>query len=82
MFSSFTFPVAAKYSQLHKSSVFWLDRGIVSDSIDKCLKHIHDDDDALTKRVQEIKQEGWDLFLRVLGDGSVVLTAVAVRTIH
>lgn len=36
------------------------------------------DDDTRHRRVREIRDEGWDLFLRVLNDGSIVLQAVAV----
>jgi hypothetical protein len=36
-------------------------------------------EDACMRRIQDIKDEGWDLFLRILGDGSMVITAVAVR---
>ena len=34
------------------------------------------------RRVREILDEGWDLFLRVLSDGSLVIQAVAVRTVY
>lgn len=42
------------------------------------LKQQPDTDDVRRRRVKEIKDEGWDLFLRVLADGSLVVTAVAV----
>lgn len=38
-----------------------------------------DTEDGGHKKVREIKEENWDLFLRVLSDGSLVLQAVAVR---
>ena len=36
------------------------------------------DEDARSRRVRDIKAESWDLFLRVLEDGSLILQAVAV----
>ena len=37
------------------------------------------EDDTRRRRIREITEEGWDIFLRVLGDGSLVVQAVAVR---
>lgn len=39
----------------------------------------NDDAKLRLRKVREIQEEGWDLFLRVMGDGSVVVRAVAVR---
>jgi len=78
LFASLTFTLASKYAQLSKSSVFWLDREIINNSLTECLENHQDYDDTQIRRIQEIKEEGWDLFLRVLGDGSVIMTAVAV----
>lgn len=61
--------------------MFWLDREIISDALANILANQTEQDDARSRRIREIKEEGWDLFLRVLGDGSVVVTAVAVRKI-
>lgn len=61
--------------------MFWLDREIISDALANILANQTEQDDARSRRIREIKEEGWDLFLRVLGDGSVVVTAVAVRHI-
>lgn len=36
------------------------------------------EEDARYRRLQDIKDEGWDLFLRILEDGSIIITAVAV----
>ncbi|KAJ7654974.1 RAVE protein 1 C terminal-domain-containing protein [Mycena polygramma] len=63
--SSIPFTIASKLST--NSNVFWLDREI----------NETDSDHARSRRLQEIKDEGWDLFLRVLEDGSAVVTAVA-----
>ena len=63
------------------SSVFWLDRTIVEKVIIKLLADRNLADDARNRRIREVKEEGWDLFLRILADGSVLVTAVAVRII-
>ncbi|KAJ7092570.1 WD repeat-containing protein [Mycena epipterygia] len=75
LFSSIPFIVSSQLSTT--SSVFWLDREIIGDSISAALKNETESEHAPTRRLQEIKDEGWDLFLRVLEDGSVVVTAVA-----
>ncbi|OCH96047.1 WD repeat-containing protein [Obba rivulosa] len=54
------------------SSIFPLDRGILD-----VVSVENDADDARLRRIQEIKDNGWDLFLRVLSDGAVVIQAVA-----
>lgn len=61
------------------SSVFWLDRIIVEKVIIKILADRNQADDARNRRIREIEEGGWDLFLRILDDCSVVVTAVAVR---
>ena len=61
------------------SSVFWLDRTIVEKVIIKSLADRNQTDDAKNRRIREVKEGGWDLFLRILADGSVIVTAVAVR---
>ncbi|CAK5264601.1 unnamed protein product [Mycena citricolor] len=52
------------------SSIFWLDRQIV----DRCLSVASDESSAQEnpriRRMKEIKDEGWDLFLRIVDDGS------------
>ncbi|KAJ7487439.1 RAVE protein 1 C terminal-domain-containing protein [Mycena galericulata] len=75
LFSSIPFIVSSNLST--NSSVFWWDREIIGDSISAILKNEPDLDNARIRRLQEIKDEGWDLFLRVLDDGSAVVTAVA-----
>lgn len=60
------------------SSVSWLDRKTVEQVITNILSDPTQVDEARNKRIKEIKDDGWDLFLRVLGDGSFVITAVAV----
>ncbi len=39
------------------------------------------EEDGRRRRIREITDEGWDVFLRVLGDGSLVVQAIAVRLI-
>ena len=60
------------------SSVFWLDRKTVEQVVTSILSDATQVDEARKKLMKEIKDDGWDLFLRVLGDGSIVITAVAV----
>jgi len=60
------------------SSVFWLDRRTVEQVVTNILSDPTQVDEACNRRIKEIKDDGWDLFLRVLGDGSLVITAVAV----
>lgn len=68
-------------SQQASSKVFWLDRGVVCGGLTAVLgdKTVHSED-GRHRRVQEILEEGWDLFLRILADGSLVLQAVAVSS--
>ncbi|KAJ7783622.1 RAVE protein 1 C terminal-domain-containing protein [Mycena maculata] len=75
LFSSIPFIVSSKLST--NSSIFWLDREIIGDAISAILQNEKDLDNARIRRLQEVKDEGWDLFLRVLDDGSAVVTAVA-----
>ena len=63
---------------LPASSVFWLDQTIVEKVTVKLLADRNQADDARDRRIREVKEEGWDLFLRILADGSVLVTAVAV----
>jgi hypothetical protein len=60
-----------------QSSVFWLDREVISTSFEAILASHPELEDGPTKRLREIYDEGWDLFLRVFGDKSIVVTAVA-----
>ncbi|TFK36859.1 RAVE protein 1 C terminal-domain-containing protein [Crucibulum laeve] len=77
LFSSLPFSVAESHLGSSPSHVFWLDREIVGNALNHILQDHPQEDDARTRRISEIKEEGWDLFLRILGDGSVVVTAVA-----
>ena len=65
-------------SRLLSSSVFPLDREAIQGML-KSVEGTHGaEEDARSRRVREIAEEGWDLFLRVLADGSLVVQAVAV----
>jgi len=77
LFSSLPFFVAEQFESLG-SSVFWLDGTTVKSVIANILKAADPGDDVRSKRIREIRDESWDLFLRVLGDGSIVVTAIAV----
>jgi hypothetical protein len=75
--SALPFSVA---SQVTDSKVFWLSRDVISNSLKASLSDSSaDPEDGGYRRLREIKEENWDLFLRVLADGSLVLQAVAVR---
>ncbi len=76
IFSALPFSVA---SQISDSKVFWLSRDIMSKALTAALADTGvNTEDGRHKRVHEIQEENWDLFLRVLSDGSLVLQAVAV----
>ena len=68
-------------SQQTSSKIFWLDREVVCGGLTAVSgdKTVHSED-GRHRRVQEILEEGWDLFLRILADGSLVLQAVAVSS--
>ena len=77
VYSALPFSIA---SQVTTSHIFWLSRGVMSDALTAALaKMSTTDEDARSRRVRDIKAESWDLFLRVLGDGSLIVQAVAVR---
>ncbi|KAF9076123.1 RAVE protein 1 C terminal-domain-containing protein [Rhodocollybia butyracea] len=57
------------------SAVFWLDREIICQSLQKVVEQTSDLDDVKTRRLRDIVEEGWDIFLHVV-EGNIVLTAV------
>jgi hypothetical protein len=77
LFSALPFPVALQHAN-SPSSIFWLDRQTVGTVLNYILKNSLEEDKGKNKRIQEIQDEGWDMFVRILGDGSLVVTAVAV----
>ncbi|KAK0208168.1 RAVE protein 1 C terminal-domain-containing protein [Desarmillaria ectypa] len=76
LYSSLPFSITSAHSEIQHSSVFYLDREVIRQSSDKILTSCPSQDNVHTRRIRDIKEEGWDLFLRVLGDGSIVVTAV------
>lgn len=75
-----TFKSKAKQPTHSVSSIFWLDRKTVGDAFRNILQENTEagEEDARRRRAREVIEEGWDLFLRVMGDGSMLVTAVAV----
>jgi hypothetical protein len=70
-------------TKTNASTVFWLDRKVVGDALKKVLEQTSEDGEegeARRRRAREVIEEGWDLFLRVMSDGSVLVTAVAVSS--
>ena len=77
IYSALPFSVA---SEVTGSNIFWLSRDVMSKALASALTESGPTtEDGRHKRVREIQDENWDLFLRVLSDGSLVLQAVAVR---
>ncbi|KAG2159698.1 RAVE protein 1 C terminal-domain-containing protein [Suillus bovinus] len=78
LFSSLPFLIAAKLgSHPRKSTVVWLDKEVVRRTIKAVLASAAKDASPQVKRLREIDEEGWDLFVRALGDGSMLVSAVA-----
>jgi len=63
------------------SSVFYLNREIVTRALTSVLSDTSDKDDAKTRRVQDIRDAGWDMFMQALPDGSLSIQAVAASTL-
>lgn len=83
LFSSLPFLVAARLgSHPRKSTVVWLDKEVVRRTIKAVLASATEDASPQFKRLREIDEEGWDLFVRALGDGSMLVSAVAVGANH
>lgn len=60
------------------SNVFWLDREVIDITLEHLLKTYTGDDDVRIRVLRDIVNEGWDLFLRVLDDGSIIPSSLAV----
>ncbi|KIY70161.1 hypothetical protein CYLTODRAFT_348194 [Cylindrobasidium torrendii FP15055 ss-10] len=56
------------------SSIFYLGGQVLTSALSRMT---FETDDALTRRLQDVRDEGWELFLRILEDGSATLTAMA-----
>ncbi|KXN83882.1 Regulator of V-ATPase in vacuolar membrane protein 1 [Leucoagaricus sp. SymC.cos] len=71
-------PLSNISSRPSASKIFWLDRGHIDTTFRHLLKtHTGSGDDAQFRVLKDIMDEKWDLFLRVIDDGSVILSAVA-----
>ncbi|KAG6911550.1 hypothetical protein DXG01_011852 [Tephrocybe rancida] len=77
IFSTLPFSIASHHLNQTASTAFWLASDTVGNALNETLKSWPDQDNARARRIKEIKDERWDIFLRVLGDGSVVVSAVA-----
>lgn len=79
LYTSIPFSVACQYPHPSTSKIFWLDTEIMGKALATLLNDMpQHEEDARYRRLQDIKDEGWDLFLRILEDGSIIITAVAV----
>jgi hypothetical protein len=78
LFSSLPFLIAAKLGSHPRSTIVWLDKEVVRRTIKTILVSTAEDVSPLAKRLREIDEEGWDLFVRALEDGSLLVSAVAV----
>ena len=63
------------------SSVFYLNRETVTRALSSALSDTSDKDDAKIRRVQDIRDAGWDMFMQVFPDGSLSIRAVAASTL-
>lgn len=60
-----------------KSEIIWLDRQVIGPAVKTALKASEIKNGEMS-RLRDVEDEDWDLFLRVLADGSLLLSAVAV----
>ncbi|KAH8099423.1 WD repeat-containing protein [Cristinia sonorae] len=76
LFTAIPFSLAAK---MKTSAIYWLDREVMTSAFGAAIEKFprNADVEPRRRRIQEIYDEAWDLFLRVLADGSVVIQAVA-----
>ncbi|KAJ3750593.1 RAVE protein 1 C terminal-domain-containing protein [Lentinula detonsa] len=77
IFSSIPPSLAINLTRTPSSAVFWLDRQVISQTLEKLSARVSSLDDVESRTIRDIQEEGWDLFLRVIEDGGLVLTAVA-----
>jgi hypothetical protein len=67
---------SSDHNQSH--GIFWIDKSLLLTSLKKWSHSSSELDSAAQRRIQEIIDESWDLFLSVFMDGSFAITAVAV----
>ncbi|KAG9314237.1 RAVE protein 1 C terminal-domain-containing protein [Chiua virens] len=58
------------------SEIIWLDREVVGPAVKAALKASEIKNPEVS-RLRDVEEEDWDLFLRVLPDGSLLLNAIA-----
>jgi hypothetical protein len=73
--------IPAGQEQSPPSSIVWLDHQATHAVIKKLLEGSTDQEATEFKRLQQLREGDWDLFLRVLPDGSLALTSVAVSDV-
>ena len=79
IYSALPYPLKSDLAR-SRSSIFWLDRKVIGDALIRVLKDRPELHDGPSRRLKDINDEGWDLFLRVLADGSIVVSAIAVSS--
>jgi hypothetical protein len=77
--SSLPFSSSTNFSDALPSAIFWLETDVVGDAVKQILKKNAACNDAQMSRLRDIESESWDIFIRILKDGTIVVTAVAVR---
>ena len=79
--SSISHSIISSQRQYQTSQIFHLDRSALDQYLQKSISPEKlEQEDASARRLRDIKDEEWDLFLRVLGDGNVILTALTVSS--
>jgi len=63
------------------SNVFYLDRETFRSVLTTVLKDASDTDNTKLRRLQEICDDEWDMFMQVLPDGTLTVRAVAASTL-
>lgn len=64
------------------SNIFWLDGDVLSKVFLRALSKRQNsvESDTLFERIKQLEDEDWEFFVRVLKDGSVVMSVLSVRT--
>lgn len=67
---------------LSNSNIFWLHKDTLAESLKAIVSGKHElEDETQYRRLKEMDDEGWDFFVRVFPDNSLVVRAVAVSQI-
>jgi len=81
LFSSIPFLITANLgSNPSMSTVVWLDKEVVRRTIKAILASTAEDMSPQVERLREVSEGDWDLFVRALEDGSILVSAVVVST--